>query len=296
MGISKYYVFSKVAELGNITKTAEALNYTQSGISQIINSLERECGFPLIIRTKTGVRLTEAGARLLEPMRHLVKWETIIEQTASSIRGVDCGTLRVGMFSSVALQWMPRLLKELSTQHPNVEFDLTFGDYDQLQSLLYDDKLDCSFISESYSTGLAFVPLIEDEYFMVLPPNHKLTALERVPLKALNGASFILPAEGPFSDLSKLMAKFKPVIKYRVKDDFSAISLAEQGLGITILPKLVLIGVNSSAAIRPIEGKWVRSLGIATHSMQYATPVTTLFIDKTVEFVENFKKEHYMVN
>ena len=87
MNTSKYKVFLKGAELGNITRAAQELNYTQSGVSQIISSLERELGFPLRVRTKAGTVLTSSGERVLESIRqgHIAY---VINTSDSSSSGV----------------------------------------------------------------------------------------------------------------------------------------------------------------------------------------------------------------
>ena len=68
MILNRYEIFLKVAELGNITRTAEALHYTQAGISHAISALEKEAGVTLLVRSSTGVSLTENGRRLLGPV------------------------------------------------------------------------------------------------------------------------------------------------------------------------------------------------------------------------------------
>ena len=56
MNLNRYEIFLKVAEIGNITKTAEVLHYTQAGISHAIAALEKEAGVPLLIRSSNYIR------------------------------------------------------------------------------------------------------------------------------------------------------------------------------------------------------------------------------------------------
>ena len=58
MILNRYEIFLKTAEIGNITKTAEILHYTQAGISHAIAALEKETGFSLLARSASGVTLT----------------------------------------------------------------------------------------------------------------------------------------------------------------------------------------------------------------------------------------------
>lgn len=72
MNLNRYEIFLKVAEIGNITKTANILHYTQAGVSHAIAALEKEAGVPLLFRSANGVSLTENGKRLLAPIQALL--------------------------------------------------------------------------------------------------------------------------------------------------------------------------------------------------------------------------------
>ena len=65
MNIQKYMAFVKTVEYGSFTKAAERLNYSQSGISRMINDLEKEWRISLLERGRAGVRLTSDGTTLL---------------------------------------------------------------------------------------------------------------------------------------------------------------------------------------------------------------------------------------
>ena len=112
MGLNRYEIFLKVAEVGNITRAAELLHYTQAGVSHSIAALEREAGVPLLIRGSNGVTLTENGKRLIQPIQTLVNDQRALEQSIFEINEVVAGTLRLGAFTSVAAQWLPFLIRD----------------------------------------------------------------------------------------------------------------------------------------------------------------------------------------
>ena len=87
------------AELGSISKAADSLGYTQSGVTHIVNSLEEEAGFPLLLRGNRGVRLTAEGERLAPLMRELLQNADRLEQEMALTRGVERGTVRIGTYS-----------------------------------------------------------------------------------------------------------------------------------------------------------------------------------------------------
>ncbi|MFM9282265.1 LysR family transcriptional regulator [Paenibacillus jiagnxiensis] len=75
-----------MVELGSLTKAAEALGFTQSGISHTISSLEQEFGFPLLVRSRSGVKLTVNGKQVLQPIREILKWNEQLKQQVKQDR------------------------------------------------------------------------------------------------------------------------------------------------------------------------------------------------------------------
>ena len=104
----RYEIFLKVCETGNFTKAAEALNYTQSGISQMMAGLEEELGVQLFARAKKGVVLTDNGQRLIPYIREMVNQKEKLRQAAFNINNKVEGRLRIGSFSSVTAMWLPK--------------------------------------------------------------------------------------------------------------------------------------------------------------------------------------------
>ena len=120
MSTSKYRAFVVTAELRNITRAADKLGYTQSGVSHLIGSLEAELGVPLLIRSKSGTVLTPEGTALLPYAQRFLELEEDIRNKASDLRGLTVGTLRIGTFSSVAIHLLPRILSRFQERYPGV--------------------------------------------------------------------------------------------------------------------------------------------------------------------------------
>ena len=98
---NRYEIFLKVCETGSFTKAAEALNYTQSGISQMMAGLEEELGVQLFARAKKGGVLTDNGQRLIPCIREMVNQQEKLRRAAFNINNKVEGRLRIGSFSSV---------------------------------------------------------------------------------------------------------------------------------------------------------------------------------------------------
>ena len=111
MSIDKYRTLTVVVETKSLTRAAAELGCTQSAVSHSIDALEKELGFAVLIRSRAGVRLTEEGERLMPAVRNLLSSAEQLNQTASAIRGLESGTVRIGAFTSVAVHWLPTVLK-----------------------------------------------------------------------------------------------------------------------------------------------------------------------------------------
>ena len=182
MSISKYQVFLKVVSCGTFTKAAEALNFTQSGISHAINSLEAELGVTLLSRNRGGVVLTADGRALLPYFQQMCALQHQLEQKAADLRGLDTGLVRVATFTSVSEKWMPYILKSFQELYPKIEFELLPSNFNnEIADWVTHGQADCGFISlptpaEKY---LDCWLLQRDQWKVILPCDHPLAGRQR---------------------------------------------------------------------------------------------------------------------
>ena len=120
MSLTKYEILLKVAECGSFTRAAQQLNFTQSGISHAVSSLETELGTTLVVRSHGGVSLTADGRALLPYFREMCTLQHQLEQKAADLRGLDTGLVRVATFTSVSEKWMPYILKSFQELYPKI--------------------------------------------------------------------------------------------------------------------------------------------------------------------------------
>ena len=120
MDTKKYAVVEKVVEKASLTKAAEELGLTQSGVSHIVAAVEAELSLPLLKRTRTGARLTPEGERIMPHIRAIVAEERLLRQTAEELHTLVAGKVRVGTFTSVATHWLPAMMMRFQQEHPQV--------------------------------------------------------------------------------------------------------------------------------------------------------------------------------
>ena len=288
----KYEVLIKAVETGSLTKAAEALGCTQSAVSHCIAGLEEELGFPVIVRGHGRVALTAEGEKIMPSVRAIMNSYEQLEQNAASIRGLDCGTVRIGAFTSVAVHWLPGILKAFQKDYPNVEFKLLNGDYHDVEQWLEDGSIDVGFVNVPCGVDCDVITLIEDRLLAILPKDSKYTSYPRFPLIECEKEPFISLLESSDHDARRALdaAGVKPNVRFYTKDDYAIIAMVEQGLGISIMPELLLKGRHDELLILPLVPEAKRTIGLATAGRNPG-PAVARFRDYVVDFVRNQPQE-----
>jgi DNA-binding transcriptional LysR family regulator len=281
LSINKYKILIKVVELGSLTKAADFMGFTQSAVSHTINSLEEEFGFLLLTRSRSGVKLTVNGEQMVKTIREVLKWNERLEQEVASIHGLEIGTIHIGTFTSVSVHWLPGILKDFQQDYPNIDFKIKEGNYRQMEDWIAEGKIDCGFLSLPTRDMFDVIPLQKDQMLVVLPTDHPLSSESVLTLSQIEKEPFIMPSKGSDDDINRVLEKasIKPDIKFKVGDDYAIMAMVEKGLGISILPELVLRGQQRNIRIAELEEPSYRSLGIAVNSLKHVSPAVRRFLD-----------------
>lgn len=142
----KYMAFVKTVDTGSFTKAAESLNYAQSSISKMIADLEKEWGISLLERNKRGVSLTSAGKQIMPYARKILSDFEEMQQKVNAINGIQTGIVRIGTFSSVAINWLPDVFAKFQEDYPGIDYEMLLGDYDEVERWIDKGRVDCGFL------------------------------------------------------------------------------------------------------------------------------------------------------
>ncbi len=287
MALDKYQTLMTVVDTGSLTRAAESLGCTQSAVSHCIDALEKELGFAVLRRSRAGVRLTNEGERLLPAVRNYLGSAEQLRQTASSIRGLESGTVRIGAFTSVAVHWLPHVLKEFQRDYPKVDFKLLNGDYHDVEQWLTDGSVDVGFVALPSPVDCECIPLMEDRLLAILPRHSRFENYPKFPLVECETEPFISLLESSDHDARRALeaAGVKPNVRFYTKDDYAVIAMVEQGLGISIMPELLLKGRSDDLQILPLIPEAKRTIGLAIAAGNRTGPATRRFADYVVRYV-----------
>jgi len=281
MNIQKYLAFVKTVECGSFTKAATLLNYSQSGISRMINDLEREWQISLLERGHTGLRLTSDGLQLLPYAKSICLEYEKLQTQINELHGLESGLIRIGTFSSVATHWLPNIIKAFQKKYPNIAYELLLGDYTEIESWILEGRVDCGFLRLPTNPSLETIFLEQDRLLVILPENHPLANCDRFPVEALCNDPFMLLEKGAKAEISEIfeLHHLEPMTHFTTWDDYAIMSMVESGLGISILPELILQRLPYRIIIKKLEVPAYRRIGIAMKNQKNASLAVKRFLD-----------------
>ena len=283
MDSKKIKALLAAAESGSLTAAAAELGYTQAGLTQMMNSLENELGVRALVRGKSGVRLSDAGRSLLEPMRSFVAAAEELEKGVERLRTESRTAIRIGAYASISRRWLPTILSEFLREHPEADASISVGGITQIYESVKNEELDCAFVSRHSALlkGLTWHPLHVDELLAVLPPDDPFAG-EAFPIEGFSEREFLMPSLGFDMDIDPLFAAAEPPVtprtRYTNMDDTALISMVEHGLGLTILSRLILQGVSTEVKALPLDPPGFRSLGLVISAKRQSEHVLRSFV------------------
>ncbi len=290
MDSKKLEILMTAADLGSFTKASEVVGYTQSGLTHMMDALEREVGFPLLQRNHSGIQLSEQGARLMPAIREFLQANANLENQIRAIAEEKHEVIRIAAYSSIAMHWMPELLYRFKRICPEVSVDLRMVDHAlEPFELLESGRTDMIFASRQHYSCCDWTPLYDDRMYAILPRDYPLAGRESFPLEEFAGKEFLMPY-GRF-DID-VKAALEPMgVKLNAKisrvDDETVIRMVGRGLGVSMMTELMIRGRTDDVLCVPVSPPAVRELGMGTHIRRKLTGSMQKLKDCILEYMGN---------
>lgn len=291
MDTRKLEALLTAVELGSFTRAAEVLGYTQSGLTHMMNSLEKDIGFTVLVRGRSGVQLTPAGQRLLPLVRDCLASTSALEREITLINTHKEDSVRVAAYESIARHWLPEIIQQFRREHPDVTVDIQMGSVEEVYRWVREDKADMGFASLQDGMTMDWLPLAEDPLLAILPPEYDLGGRERFDVRDFSGHEFLMPSMGFHLDILRALNRsgVTPVIRTTQVSDSVIISMVEHGLGVSVLSELVLKGRRDAVQAVPLDPPAFRELGIVTRDRRELRPAARRFITKARDIIRQIK-------
>lgn len=271
-------------DLGSFTKAAEVLGYTQSGLTHMMNSLEKEIGFLVLERGRNGVSLTAEGRSIEPAVREFLQANTRLNHAIAQASASRSEVLRISAYASIAMHWLPAIIQQFRTECPNVDVDIRMADHvDGPYELLENGTMDAIFVSRQEEGSYDWIHLKDDVMYAVLPKYYPIGKRRNFQLTEFDGKEFIMPSQGFDKDILRIFNRLNvtPDIRPTAVDDQTVISMVAHGLGLSMMTELTLKGRADAVLIRPVSPAASRELGVAVRSLKSASPALLRFIDCT---------------
>lgn len=282
-------VFLTVSEEGSFRKAASVLGYTQAGISYIVQSLEEDMGLTLFIRDRSGVHLSQEGQVLLPQIRQLDMDNRILKQTVRELKGLEQGTLRVQIFDSISIHWLPGILQEFKRDYPGIDIEfISEEDSLKAEERVMSGEVDCGFFLTDVSASMDVFHLKEENLLAIVAPDHELADAKYFPVSKLGSYPYISMKYDHHTGINKIFKKHhaKPNTAYCMDNDYAAMAMVSKGLGYCIFAELLLQDIPYELCCLEFDQPQRRTISIGTRSMATASKACKKFIEYTRRWVE----------
>ena len=295
MELTQLAYFVEVARLNNFTKAAERLKIAQPALSQQIRKLEQELGIKLFKRTGRGVTLTGAGEQFFIGAEKTLAEAQMAKDSVKGFINSPHGNIMVGALESMVQTRLPGLLTAFSKNYPRIKEFIRENTTEPLLEALKKGELDLTLAHSevTYSSnidlvppkGLCSKPLYQDELVLVVAKGHPLEKRKVISIKELREESFVSFKEGS-GIRSQLLARcngegFDPLIAYECA---SPRTLVAEGLGVSVLPRLMAESPGPTISILPLDPPLSRWVSVFYFEGRYLSPCAKVFLS----FVERY--------
>lgn len=293
MTLLTYQVFKTVADIGSFHKAADILGLTPSAISHAITNLEKELGFTVLIRSKSGITLTSNGENLLPYVNAVLNSDESLHQLVADMNGLQMGTVKIGVFSSVCTSWLPDIMSSFKEKYKNVSIEVYQGTYDDVADWIKTGVVDLGFLSLSSAKDIPIEPLYRDPLLCVLPKGMPKTGdPQYMDIDDMRDMQFVTQRESTDADIQNFLRENRLSIqsKYHVVDDLSTVRLVEKGFGICLMPELVMHDIPYEVDTYMVRPHASRVIGIAILNKDFVAPAVRTMYN---HIVDNYQQKEF---
>ena len=272
LDIRRLRMLHEFATRGSIARTAEALGYTPSAVSQQLAVLEREAGTPLLDRTARSAGLTDAGRRLAAHAERILAMVEEAEADLSAQAAQPSGRVVVTAFPSAAVAFAPALARSLRA-HPQLSLLLRQSSPAEGLQLVRTGEVEVAIVddwtgrlaanmggpegTDHGQSVLSYYHLVRDPLVLVVARGHRAADPDRpVDLRALRNEPWLAAPSGEPSRQAadRLLAAvgLTPPVPSEFEGLGTVANLVARGLGIAIMPRLAVGAYERRVVVREL--------------------------------------------
>ena len=252
--------FLEVARRQNLSRAAEALFVSQPTLTARLQSLEAALGERLFVRTRRGMRLTEAGDAFLPYAEHAVAALADGRERLAELRRGVAGRLVLGAPPTVSTYTLPALLARFSAEHPGVRLAVKTGTSEEILDMVLHDQVQLGIIRALANQEIETIPLYTDTLVLIAGPGHRLArspAGRQARMADLAGEVLVLFGRSSsyleFTTATFRQAGVLPGSVLELDNIEAAKKMVERGLGVSLVPASTVAGELAAGTLARIE-------------------------------------------
>lgn len=257
MEIRQLKYFVAIADTQSFSEASRRCFLSQSAISQQIKVLEDELGTSLFVRTPHKVSMTESGKLLLPLAKKAIESMDYCKERMADINKMLCGELNIGMTYSLE-SYLRQYVIRFMAMFPKVRLNIYYKTIAELIKMLREGELDLAFsiIVEGEKDWVCSEPVLRYRHCAVMRDTHALSDRDEVSFADLEKQSLIIPEAG-MRDTNAIEKYLKQDtggmrIKAAINDPCAILNLLKRTSCVSILPELVVEGIDELVAL-PIK-------------------------------------------
>jgi DNA-binding transcriptional LysR family regulator len=269
--ITALRLVSKIMHAGKLTRAAGELHISQSAASHALTSLESQLGASLFVRSREGLRLSEAGQRLCPLIEGALASLDRIRAEAAGLKTLDTGTLRIASVPSLLGTILPPILRDYSTRYPGVELSIFEGADDEVHSWVKSGVAQVGFAALPIE-GVTAEEIARDEW-LALVPKRQFREQTSITLSELARHKFLMSGGGCERHIQPIFALAGIVAhgSMTVKEMSTIHAMVAEHLGVSLIPRLSVIP-GGACRVLPLKPRLFRSIGMIRAAGYTMTP------------------------
>lgn len=288
MNIYPWYIFSTVAEERSFIRAAAVLNISQSAVSHAIAKLENECGYALFIRNRNSIELTSNGQSLIPFVRKLINCDSSLSQEVTKLRNIQSGEIKIATFHSVALLWLPEIIKSFHRDCPDVKVRVRQSGDSDVVRMIKNGEVDLAIItSDAIDKNISFLPLHQTPLVAITHKGYQPINGKSITMEDFRSNDFIIAYEGYDTEILKYLNRYglneEPC--YRIEDDDTIFAYVEQGFGLSVMPMMTVQCTSREVEIWPLTPTSMRTVGLVTVYADYISPAASLLREHIIYYM-----------
>jgi DNA-binding transcriptional LysR family regulator len=280
-------VFIAVTENKSIAKAARALNLSQSAVSHMIKKLENEQGYPLLIRDRNSIELSQNGKILLPYIRNLLQCSNSLNQEIMSLKDSNSGIVRLAAFNSATATWIPNILSSFKQLYPNIRVIIMQSGDLSIRKWIDNGEVDLAFAAAGTVDNKLLFPLHKTPLICMTPKNYIPLNGHSITVEDLKNNPVILQSEGYDTEPIKFLLDngISTESNFRIETDDTCHAMVEFGFGFCITPKMAICNPRN-VNIYPLLPTFYRTVGLVTVYPEYMSPAAKLLRQHIFKFIE----------